>query len=94
MCPLGHVATDGYTGADTEQVVITGLKLASHAGDGLTGEHLLVAMPDLRPLSRTDPERVAAMTAWLERQTKAARTRESGGWAKANGARQGRKVAV
>ena len=69
-------ATDTYTGADIEQVVITGLKLAFHAGGELTTRHLLQAVPEVRPLSQTDPERVAAMTAWLERHTKPASTRE------------------
>lgn len=67
--------TDGYTGADIEQVVITGLKLAFHAGSELTTEHLLAAVPDVRPLSQTDPERVAAITEWLERHTCPAGTR-------------------
>jgi ATP-dependent 26S proteasome regulatory subunit len=62
-------ATDGYTGADIEQVVITALKLAFHAGDGLTTGHLLAAVPEVRPLSQTDPERVAQITEWLERHT-------------------------
>ena len=65
-------ATEGYTGADVEQVVITGLKLAFHAGDELTSGYLLKAIPEVRPLSQTDPERVAAMTEWLEQHTKPA----------------------
>ncbi len=65
-------ATDRYTGADIEQVVITGLKLAFHAGTQLSTEHVLNAVPEVRPLSQTDPERVAAMTEWLERHTKPA----------------------
>ena len=69
-------ATDSYTGADIEQVVITGLKLAFHVGTELTTEHLLQAIPEVRPLSRTDPERVAAMTEWLERHSKSASTPE------------------
>lgn len=65
-------AMDAYSGADIEQVVIVGPKLAFHAGTELTTERLLSAVPEVRPLSQTDPERVAAMTAWLERHTKAA----------------------
>jgi hypothetical protein len=62
-------ATDGYTGADIDQVVITALKLAFHAGGELSTEHLLAAAPEVRPLSQTDPERVAQITEWLERHT-------------------------
>ena len=69
-------ATDSYTGADIEQVVITGLKLAFHADSELSAEHLLKAVPEVRPLSQTDPERVAAMTEWLERHTKSASGRQ------------------
>jgi ATP-dependent 26S proteasome regulatory subunit len=65
-------ATDGYTGADIEQVVITGLKLAFHAGEPLASDHLISAVPQVRPLSQADPERVAQTTLWLARHTKAA----------------------
>jgi len=65
-------ATGGYSGADIEQVVVTGLKLAFHAGQELTMEHLQTATPEVRPLSRTDPQRVAAITSWLEGHTKPA----------------------
>lgn len=65
---------DGYSGADNEQVVITGLKLAFHEGCELGTEHLLAAVPEVRPLSRTDPERVAAITGWLAGHAKPAGT--------------------
>jgi len=65
-------ATNDYTGADIEQVVITALKQAFHAGSELATEHLLAGVTDVRPLSQTDPRRVAAITEWLERHTKAA----------------------
>ena len=50
-------ATESYSGADIEQTVIVGLKLAFHGGTELTTEHLLAAAPEVRPLSQTDPER-------------------------------------
>jgi SpoVK/Ycf46/Vps4 family AAA+-type ATPase len=65
-------ATEGYTGADIREVMLTGLKIAFHAGQNLATEHLLEAVPEIRPLSKTDPERVAAMTQWLDRHTKPA----------------------
>ena len=65
-------ATEGYTGADIKEVVIMGLKIAFHAGEELTAEHLLQAIPEIRPLSKTDPERVAAMTGWLKLHAKSA----------------------
>ena len=66
-------ATADYSGADIEQTVVVGLKRAFHSGTAeLTSEHLLAAVPDVRPLSQTDPERVTAITEWLERHTKRA----------------------
>jgi len=87
-------ATDAYTGADIEQVVITGLKLAFHAGGELTTRHLLQAAPEVRPLSQTDSERVAAMTAWLDRHTKPASTRRSVKSCPTSGQQRQRRVAV
>ncbi len=86
-------ATDGYTGADLEQVIIVGLKLAFHAGKELATAHLRAAVPDVRPLSQTHPGNVAAMTEWLDRHTRPAghvipRAAKSGV------VRPGRKVAV
>jgi len=71
-------ATDGYNGADIEQVVLTALKLAFHAGDELSAKHLLASIPEVRPLSQTDPERVAKITEWLERHTAAASQQRKG----------------
>lgn len=67
-------ATDGYSGADIEQVVICGLKNAFHAGTELDDACLLAAVGDVRPLSQTDPERLAAMTTWLEGHARPAGT--------------------
>ncbi|MBU0641527.1 MAG: hypothetical protein KKB50_21920 [Planctomycetes bacterium] len=65
-------ATGDYSGADIEQVVVAGLKLAFCDGQELTTEYLLQAVPEVRSLSQTDPDRVAAMTEWLDRHTKPA----------------------
>jgi hypothetical protein len=64
-----------------------GLKIAFHTGKDLTTEHLLQAVPEIRPLSQTDPEWVAAMTEWLNchckpagRRTSASSLVGSNGW--------------
>ena len=89
------VVTEDYTGADIREVVLMGLKIAFHTGEDLSTEHLLQAVPEIRPLSQTDPERVAAMTEWLDRHTKPAgnrpRTNNTPG---DNGAKRTRRVAV
>ncbi|MHC4089755.1 MAG: AAA family ATPase [Planctomycetota bacterium] len=88
-------ATEGYTGADVREVVLMGLKLAFHAGQELSTHHLLEAAPEIRPLSQTDPERVAATTEWLDGHTKPASGRgPSGDAAKLIGPKRRRKLAV
>ena len=49
-----------------------GLKLAFHASEELTNDHLLAAVSEIRPLSKTDPEAVTEMTHWLDSHTKPA----------------------
>ena len=49
-----------------------GLKLAFHAGEELTCDQLLAAIPEIRPLSKTDPEAVTEMTRWLDTHAKPA----------------------
>lgn len=64
--------TEAYTGADIKEVVQMGLKLAFHAGAELANDHLLAAIPEIRPLSKTDPESVTEVTKWLDSHTKPA----------------------
>jgi len=64
--------TEGYTGADIKESVQLGLKLAFHAGAELGNDHLLAAIPEIRPLSKTDPESVTEVTKWLDSHTKPA----------------------
>ena len=88
-------ATDGYTGADLREVVLMGLKIAFQVGKDLTTGHLLQAVPEIRPLSQTDPERIAAMTAWLDRHTQPANARpEHAAVVGVTGANRRRRVAV
>ena len=71
---LDHLAkqTEGYTGADIKEVVQLGLKLAFHASQELSIDHLTAATPEVRPLSKTDPESVTEVTKWLDTHTKPA----------------------
>ncbi len=68
-------STDGYSGADIKEVVTMGLQLAFHSGEDLTTQHLMQAVPKIRPLSKADPGCVSAMTAWLGRRAKPANGR-------------------
>ena len=64
--------TEGYTGADIKEVVQLALKLAFHADAELGNDQLLAAVPEVRPLSKTDPESVTEVTKWLDSHTKPA----------------------
>jgi ATP-dependent 26S proteasome regulatory subunit len=64
--------SEGYTGADIREVVQLALKMAFQAGEQLTTDHLTRALPEIRPLAKTDPESVMAMTQWLDTHTKPA----------------------
>ena len=64
--------SEGYTGADIKEVVQLGLKLAFHASVELGNDHLIAAIPEIRPLSKTDPESVTEVTKWLDSHTKPA----------------------
>jgi ATP-dependent 26S proteasome regulatory subunit len=87
--------SDGYTGADLKEVVQLGLKQAFCAQEQLSTSHLVRAIPEVRPLSRTDPEAVAKLTEWLDSHTKPAGTgRPSIGSPSGNGHMKKRRVTV
>ncbi len=86
--------TEGYTGADLKEVVQMGLKLAFHAGKQLGDDHLQAAIPEIRPLSKTDPEAVTQMTHWLDTHTKPAGTGPSAQPTPLNGQARKRRVTV
>ena len=43
--------------------------MAFHADAELANDHLLAAIPEIRPLSKTDPESVTEVTKWLDSHT-------------------------
>jgi len=62
-------ATDGFSGAEIEQVVVSALYTAFNAGTPLTTELLLAEAAATSPLSRVMAEKVAALRAWAEGRT-------------------------
>jgi AAA+ superfamily predicted ATPase len=68
---LGAVvaATDGFSGAEIEQVVVSALYTAFNGGSALTTDLLLAEAGATRPLSVTMAERVAGLRAWAEGRT-------------------------
>jgi SpoVK/Ycf46/Vps4 family AAA+-type ATPase len=59
--------SEGYTGADIKEVVQLGLKLAFHAGEELTNDHLAAAIPRFgrcrRPIPSRSPRSPSGSTA-------------------------------
>jgi SpoVK/Ycf46/Vps4 family AAA+-type ATPase len=59
-------ATEGFSGAEIEQVVVSGLYSAFAAGGALTTEALVAEAAATRPLSVTMAEKVAALRQWAK----------------------------
>lgn len=65
-------ATEGYTGADIEQIVKLSLKIAFAGGKKLGQEHLDNAVSEIIPLSKTEASRIADTRQWCEHHAKPA----------------------
>jgi SpoVK/Ycf46/Vps4 family AAA+-type ATPase len=57
-------ATEGFSGAELEQMVVSALYAAFAAGEELSDEHLLAEARATRPLSVLMSERVRQLRAW------------------------------
>ena len=82
-------ATEGYTGADIEQSVKLGMKMAFSQGAALGVEHLMDAVKSIVPLSKTEPQRIQAIREWCK-----TRARQANPEPKRTGAKKQRKVTV
>ena len=56
--------TDGFSGADIEQVIVSGLYTSFDLGCDLDDELLIQEIKMTRPLSQTMPERIEALRQW------------------------------
>lgn len=65
-------ATDGFSGAELEALVVAALYAAFAAATDLSTALLLREAESTRPLSRLMPERVAALRAWAHGRTRSA----------------------
>lgn len=61
--------SDGFSGAEIEQVVVAGLYLARERGEPLATEHLLTELTQTRPLSVVMAEQLTALRAWAAGRT-------------------------
>ena len=64
--------TEGYTGADIEQIIKLGLKIAFFESNELSTKHLLNCIKEIIPLSKTEGERISAIRNWCSRHAKPA----------------------
>lgn len=62
-------ASDGFSGAEIEQAVVSALFTAFHAGGPLGTAHLLAELQATRPLSRTMQERLSTLRSWASERT-------------------------
>ena len=62
-------AMEGFSGAEIEQAVVSGLYAAHALGQTLTTQHLLHEVEQTKPLSVVMAERVAALRAWADGRT-------------------------
>ncbi|MBW3554418.1 MAG: AAA family ATPase, partial [Gemmatimonadetes bacterium] len=70
--PALAAASDGFSGAEIEQVIIAGLYTAFAASGTLTDDVLLAEVRATRPLSVVAAERIAALRRWADGRTVAA----------------------
>jgi SpoVK/Ycf46/Vps4 family AAA+-type ATPase len=62
-------SSEGFSGAEIEQVIVSALYTAFAAGQPLTTEQLLREVAATRPLSHTMAERVSALRSWAAERT-------------------------
>lgn len=64
--------SQGYTGSDIEQIIKLGLKIAFSKNEKLTTAHLIRAVSDIIPLSKTESDRIEETRQWCEKHAKPA----------------------
>lgn len=65
-------ATKGFSGAEIEESIVSGMYTAFSTGTALSTDTLLAEVAGTRPLSRTMPERLDALRRWAQQRTVAA----------------------
>jgi SpoVK/Ycf46/Vps4 family AAA+-type ATPase len=65
---LGH-ASDGFSGAELEQAVVSAVYAAHAAREPLSGRHVLAEIRGTRPLATVMAERIAALRDWAADRT-------------------------
>ena len=63
------VATEGFSGAEIEQVVVAGLYTAFSGDQKLSTEILLNEISQTRPISKTMAEKISHLRSWAKSRT-------------------------
>lgn len=71
--------TDGFSGAEVEQVVVNGLYKAFHAGREPVTDDFVAAAEETRPLVATMREQIEALRAWVDGRARWASTAQAAG---------------
>ena len=77
--PLFIEKTDGFTGAEIEQLIISGLYRAFAEGRELTNDDILHEIKETVPLSVTYQERISALRAWAGDRARSATSKKETG---------------
>lgn len=64
--------TDGYTGADIEQIIKLALKMSFSENIELSGKHIFKATSEIVPLSKTEAQRIETIREWCKLHAKPA----------------------
>ena len=64
--------TDGYTGADIEQIIKLALKMSFANNVELSGKHISKAISEIVPLSKTEAQRIETIREWCKLHAKPA----------------------
>ncbi len=64
--------TDGYTGADIEQIIKLALKMSFASETELSGKHISKAISEIVPLSKTEATRIETIREWCKLHAKPA----------------------
>jgi SpoVK/Ycf46/Vps4 family AAA+-type ATPase len=65
-------ASEGYSGAEIEQAVISAMFAAFNRGSDLTNEDILAAINEGVPISVTMAEQIVALRVWAEKRARSA----------------------
>ncbi len=68
--------TNGFTGADIEQVIKLSLKIAFANNDPLNHFAIMKAIEEIIPLSKTEPQRIESIRSWCKTRAKQANPQE------------------